>query len=544
MYKRVFLFIILFGGIINPTSIVSQVQSGDSLWIELETVRRSEPWLSNDNASGLSYLSDLKLSDIRISISKNDGDFVNYYQSGNSFEYGAKAESFYRLDKRIVFYGKIAYSAFEGKNMGGSAFIDPYRNPFDIVEYVDSTRGTKELEQYHLIGAMSMDLSGRFTLGGKIDYTAANYSKRRDLRHATRLMNLSLTLGGLYKLNERIEAGANFHYNRRIESVEFSSLGNKDKRYTSLINFGSFMGKFEEFTDNSTTAFTRSGGSFPVVNNTYGGSLQLGVEINPELKFLNDLLYHSKSGYYGRKGTNTVVFTEHDIDSYQYSGAFTLKGGRNLHTFGIKAGYDNLKNDENIYRQETSPENDGKLIVVYYGKSERLKQDIINGGVYYTFDRSVDKFNPEWTIKTGADYFQRKQTTSFYPYYRKQTLKSYQVYLNVTRSFIRDNNRYSFCLGALYGSGSGDVKKDGLYITPSDEQSEPKTIDRYLYREFEYFTADRIRGEIAFDYSRILKQPDIRVYARIQYNYTKAFDVTYLEGDHHSAFKLSIGCRF
>ena len=65
--------------------------------------------------------------------------------------------------------------------MGGSAFIDPYEQPFDIVEYTDTTRGVKNLETYRLAGAISTDLTHRVTLSAKVDYHAANYAKQKNL---------------------------------------------------------------------------------------------------------------------------------------------------------------------------------------------------------------------------------------------------------------------------------------------------------------------------------------------------------------------------
>lgn len=126
-------------------------------------------------------------------MNKSDGQFIDYFQSPDSYTLGGEAESFYRVTPRLVFHGWVSYHNFTGKQMGGSAFIDPNSTPFNMVESTDTTKGAKQQEVYRLTGSLAYDLSKRVTLGAKMDYTSTNYTKRKDLRHRNKLLNLVAT---------------------------------------------------------------------------------------------------------------------------------------------------------------------------------------------------------------------------------------------------------------------------------------------------------------------------------------------------------------
>ena len=66
--------------------------------------------------------------------------------------------------------------------------MDPYYNPINFLESVDTTTGTKTLEEYTLEGAMAYSLNDRLTLAGKVSYQSADYAKRKDPRSYSQWM--------------------------------------------------------------------------------------------------------------------------------------------------------------------------------------------------------------------------------------------------------------------------------------------------------------------------------------------------------------------
>lgn len=535
----IILFAVLFGGAFCSAKLAAQ--QVDSLWHDIDYIRYSDPRLSAYSATGLRYLPVDNISVAKIYARKGKGDFVNFYQSDNNTRLGAEVESYYRLNPTTVFFGKISYEDFKGYNMGGSSFINPNYNPIDILEFADSTRGTKKKELYHLIGGVNVDLHPKISIGGKVDYEVGNYTKEKDLRHVTDLLNLKVILGASYRLKSNIELGANYYFNRTVETLSFSREGNRDRTYESLISLGNFMGEKEGFGESAY--YTGSNKRTPMVNKFHGGSLQLYLSLSKQFSFFNEFTYKSRDGYFGTPGTSSIVLTKHNSDIFEYSGTLSLKRDHSLHTLKVSACREDLDNYENIFRIETNP---GELSVTkYYGKSETLNKEEINASAEYVGYLGIDDYNPAWEIKAGMDYYKRYQKASLYPFYRKQTINSYSTHLSGKRN-IRSGKKdmYSISLFTSYRWGDGDAYSDGLYASPSDSQKEIyKTLDRYLYREYEYITSKQINGSVTFRYTRIFIK-GIKNYIQADYSCIKAFDTKYIGGDFYNTMSLTLGCVF
>ncbi|MFT3822558.1 MAG: hypothetical protein QM731_01510 [Chitinophagaceae bacterium] len=534
MLKRILIALLLPGGVLCSAGLFAQ-QASDSAWWNYEYISNANPWLSSSGVTGLTRLQVNKISKAALSFQKTDGKFINFYQSDNSIAYSASTESYYRLNNRVVLQGGLEYENFNGKNMGGSALIDPYKNPVDIDEYADTTRGKKKLERYLLTGAVSALVTNRLTLGARVNYEAANYAKMKDLRHVNKLTNIQATAGASYNLGHGIELGADYTYTRRIESVSFAIYGTTDKQYISLINFGSFYGLAQLHGNYGYTSETR-----PLTNFTHTGALQLGLTFNENVQLVNRFSYGSRSGYYGERGTSSVVFTEHSSTLYGYEGTLSVKKQQALHSIKIKAGYEDLTNKENVYRSETS--SGGNTVIVYYGQNDLLKQQVTTASLGYTAYLGISNNNPRWVLRAGADYNDRQQTVTRYPYYRKQQISSYNLHLGGERNIIKGRGMYSLLLNAAYGAGSGTAKNDGVYVPPSSSQSQPASKDNYLYQEYEFFTKPRIQLQPAIRYSYNVDKR-VAPYVQLNYAYTKAFDVSFT-GDTRSVISATIGCSF
>ncbi|MBO9562476.1 MAG: hypothetical protein J7621_06860 [Niastella sp.] len=535
--RNIFLIVlcslILPGGILDSARLFAQER--DSAWWDAGYIYHSNAWLSSHSITGLSYMPVTKLSNATLSFHKVKGPFANFHESDNSERITAASNSVYRLNPHVVMEGQVQYEHFYGRNMNGSALINPYRNPVDIDEFADSNRGNKKLERYFLTATVSAQVHPRWTVGGRIAYEAANFAKLKDLRHVNSLTDLNTEAEVSRTIRKGTRIGASYGYHRRIESVKFETQGNTDRQYVSLINFGSFYGLAELFSDHGYTSEVR-----PLVNITHTASLHAGMRLSPSITWYNRIYYSARHGYYGEKGTTSIVFTEHTAPLYGYEGSLSWQKGTTLHSFTLKGSYETLANKENVYRSETSPA--GNQVIVYYGKKDLLSQDITQLTLEYTAFLKVANNSSLWTIKGGAGYEDRQQTTIRYPFFRKQQLTGYRVYAAGERHIIKGNNRYSFSLSAGYGGGSGTPQHDGLYIPPASGQTPPASGDLYLYREYEYLTKPRVQFGPALQYAY---KADSRVapYLRLAYTYTKAFDVSYTGHYRHSVL-VTAGCNF
>jgi hypothetical protein len=467
---------------------------------------------------------------------KGNGSFVNYHESDNSTEFGAQTESYYRLNPRVVFYGKVHYGNFTGRNMGGSAWIDPYAMPFDFVETVDTTHGTKNLERYHLVGALGVNVWRGLSLGGRIDYQAANYAKTRDLRHINKYSDLAFDVGVRYAFGNGVELGLNGFYRHNAEDITFGVYGNTDRQYTTLISYGGFFGRAEPFSERGYTY-----GSNPLFNKYHGAALQAKWRFATHWSLFAEAAGKRRSGHYGKRGTTSVMFTEHEGSEYALTG--TLQYRRNAAQHLLKATYrqEQLKNFENVYRSENTLGN--REEIVYYGNNIVRDAAWTQAGLAYTGWLGVADYRPAWRVEAGANYAQMAQTVNQYPYYRKQNIHRYDFSLSAGRTLEWRDNDFELALGAAYGKGGGAPKDDGVYSPPSSTQKPPKDFDGYLYHEFDYLTAPRAGGHVEAGYARRFL-PKLRASVSLRYAHTRALQPVRLPGNTFHFVSLSIGCTF
>lgn len=527
------------GGAIICSALSSYAQVKSPL-TDLHFIRQSEAWLSSNNATGLKYTPLDTISEISFSGTSSKGSFINYHQSNQSHSFGGQAESYFRLNNRVMLFGGMSYTNFTGRNMGASAWIDPDFAPFNIVEYADTTRGEKSMETYHLTGATAIDMNNKLTVGGKIDYLSANYVKKKDLRHLNILMDLRLSLGIMYQITDFAQLGLNYNYRKRVEETNFDCYGNTDRTYNSLISWGTFYGQVEGF---GSDGFTGKDDNNPLVDKTNGLSLQLNLNINPRLRLFNEFTINHRKGYFGIQSDQRKVYTEHSADVLSYKACLSYIRKKKLHILYIKASDDKLGNKKNNYYFDYDPES-GITYVRYNTPTKVLSRTNRQASVEYQLHTEYKDFNPKWSIVASAEYKNREQKVSVYPLYRNQTVNRFVGKLNVQRNLLSGINQYTFLLGGRFSCGNGTLLDAGNYAGSTETPTTLRSTDFNLNREFEFLTSTCITSHVGFKYSKLLNKNKIRAFASIYYERTKATDIKYIEGDTFNSFSISIGCSF
>ena len=527
----------LFGGFFHL-----QAQPTES-WRDFDFVRHSEVWLSGYNASGLTWLPDTvrTISIAEIYARKDNGKFVNYYQSDNSFTAGALTESFFRLNRKVVFYGKINYDNFTGQNMAGSAFINPDNHLFDIVETGYANSGQKQIEQYHLIGAVGARLTQSFSIGGKIDYLAANYAKHKDLRHKNSMLDMTASLGFVWQIADAVEIGANYIYRRNIEGVEFDRKGTTDRLYDPFIDLGIFYGRTEIFPiPAGGSGYTNS--KTPAFSQFNGAALQINLNLAPGLRFFNEFSALKRTGYFGSKSDAKIIFSEHEGTGLAYLGKLSFTPSQQQqHFLKFNFGYDLLTNYEIVWRPENIVGSVSGIEV--FGKSKALDKGLTNFGLEYNAYLGIKDYCPSWIISAGGNYTDRQQLVSIYPFYREQDINWWDAWVSATKRVISGKNQDEFSLGLLYGKGGGEMKNDGVLATISPDSRAPYSGDNLLLKEYEYLTAKRVTGTVGYGYTRMFR-PNLRGFMRFELGLTRAFGLSAPNEDIFHSLRLSVGCNF
>ena len=504
---------------------------------DFEFIEQTNPWLTCNNGAGLRWLTVPSTSQVKAFFNKSDGDFKNYYESNDSYAFGLNAESYFTL-KRTTFYGKVAYENFMGRNMTGSAWIDPYDAPFNILEYYDENPGKKNRENYLIAAGVGYDLLSSLRIGARFDYMATNYAKRKDLRHTNTQLDMNLTAGLTYTLADKFTVGANYIYARKIEEILFETFGTTDKVYYVHIAPGAFYGNWELF---GGSGYTAGSNPAPLFNEYQGVSAQLAFN-SRNVDLFYEFTYKSREGYYGFKHDNyDPQLTEHEADIFEQKVYAAIKGDRAVHSLSVNIAYQELDNYELAY--ESGRDEGGTYYINYFGRNQNNNRQTLSVDGEYQSAWGIEGLTPRWILSLDGLYWQQNLIASIFPFYRDQKIWQAAANIGLQRNFFVGRNLIGVTLKGGYAKGGGFEKKDGTYVTPSASTALPRESEWYLHREFEYLTAKRFNGCVAARYTRMFNK-GINAFIDARYNFTSASDIVYLDGKGFNVFQVTLGCTF
>lgn len=506
---------------------------------DFDFIKTSNPWLTSTNAAGLNMLQVDRTSFVEAFFDKENGGLIPVEGSDNSWQAGAGTESFVRISDRIAFHGALSYSYFSGRNMGGHYLMDPSYNPINFLENSEDNPGTKVKELYSLLGGMSYRLDGRWTIGAEISYEAGDYAKRKDPRPRSRWMDLGISAGAALAASDDFSAGLNFLYRRTTEDLDCNIFGTTDQQYYTFVDYGGYFGTVEGLEGTLGYIKTTSPGR-PMVNSFYGGALQLAFGDRDDILFFNELSYRYRTGHYGEKAPGSAIYCEFGGHSAKYDGSLDIHKSGILHRVSLSAEYSGLKNYENIYRRTTVP--GGSTIVEYFGQNEILKKHTFAGRLAYTGYLGISRFRPKWEYGVSAAGEYSISRATYYPFYRDRSLTAINIRLYGQRNFIAGNNIFTAGLAADGFAGSGIRNEDGTYTASASDSH--RTIDSYLYRDFEYDTAARVAGTLSFRYTRLFGDKfSAYIDVKDTYNHTLK-KPEFLADGWRNIFTVTIGCAF
>lgn len=540
--KKILSYIIMLGEVIMASSQLSaQTVYNDSLMSRnFSYVKNRDFWLTSTNAAALTQYRSANISAAEMSATHRKGGFINYDESPNTWSIGARAESYYRLSPTVVTYGMMSYDGFLGKSMTGSAFIDTSRQSFDITEDSLTNPGKKHRDTYHLIGAIGWEVRKGLDVGAKIDFTAANAAKYKDLRHKTKLMNLEASAGMFAPIGKSLALGANYTYRRNTESLIFSTYGTNDKVYNSFINYGPWIGEVEQFSDNGFTDRSRE---MPLLSEYHEGSLQASWNMMPDVVWYGALSYAYRSGYYGRKSPHTIVYMNHHSHLMGYETRLQWNGVRQQHDLIVKYDEENLVNNRSTFRSLVNDA--GASYYEYYDDVKTANRLWKHLNIEYTTYLEIENELPLWTLQAGMDRSQRKQTGYDYPFYRLQNLSRTEGFFHAERNIMLHKGILTLNLGVSYSKGKGKACVDDTFIEPSDKQSGFPQMEVFMYREYEYITAPQYSIWGGAKYAFRFPKTNLKTYVALDVTHVKAnVHQEYLVGKDHTGVELAIGCEF
>ena len=484
-------------------------------------VQQSSPWLTQRNAAALGrgLFNHESISQTELSFSHANGKLTDVSGSPSANIFQAGIGSYFRINPRTVVLGALSYDNFSGSDMTGSVFMQQ-RLPFDIIEDSLTNSGRKHRDTYQLMGAVSYSFSPSLSIGLRMDYTSGNYAKYKDLRHKNKLMDLTLTAGFLSTFNiqhSTFNIGADYTYHRRTESLEFKTYGKSEKVYKSLIDFGGMMGIVEQF---GNEGYTDKNNEMPLFEDGHGGAIQLEVSPISTLNIFGSIGFSHATGYYGSKSPYTITYTNHDRDIFTGNVRISYNKEAMRAFLDLRYQSEKLQNRINTFRGLTN--NYGATHYEYYDDTETGDKKWRNLDIDYTMYLGIRHELPTWTLAAGYHWQQRELTAYLYPYYRQQQLRTYELTAAITRNIILSKGVWSITAEGGYQKGSGDAYTDGTFVTPSDKQTKPATMEALFWRDYQYLTAPQYNFGLQLKYTFLFPGTKLCTHVRAAFDYRRA----------------------
>lgn len=504
-------------------------------------VTDADPWLPYGNAAALCRWQTDNLSWATLTANYGYGGFVNYNESSRDLHVGADVRSIYRLSKRTVAYGRISYDNAELHNMTGSVFIQPERYPFNIVEDSLTNAGKIHQDTYRLTGAVGVELWKWLSVGGRVDFTAANAAKYKDLRHKNKLMDLDASVAFYLPLTTWLNIGANYRYLRHSESLIFSTYSSNDITYKSLIEYGGMTGIVEQF--GSSTGLTGADSEKPLFYDGHGYGLQMQLSATPRLSWTGTWAMSYLKGYYGKDTPYNIVYMRHYTHRWLFTSRLQYRGHNSLHHLDTSIENEKLRNFQDQYRLSTNEH--GAQYYEYFQPLKTADKVWVNTHIAYTGYFGLRGETPTWLVQGGARIAYRKLTADNYPYYRQQHWTSTEGYLNLAHNFLLQRGLLTLEGGFSYLKGSGAPYDDGTFITPSDKQAQPDEMTAFLYREYAALMAPQYKWRTAAQYAFIFPRTSLKSYIRTDFDYHHCNAAnTYMQGSMHWNLAVTLGVNF
>lgn len=506
-------------------------------------VTDADPWLPNGNAAALTRWRSDNLSWATLRANYGYGGFVNYNESSRELRAGADVRSVYRLSKRTVGYGRISYENAEMHNMTGSAFIAPDRYPFNIVEDSLTNAGKIHQDTYRLTGAVGVDIWQGLSLGGRVDFTAANAAKYKDLRHKNKLMGTDASFALYWPATRWLSLGANYRYLRHSESVAFSTYSSNDITYKSLIEYGGMMGIVEQYSSSATNGLTTSSTERPQFYDGHGYGLQAELRLAPGLTWTGTWKMAYLKGYYGKDTPYDIVYMRHHTHRYLFTTRLQYRAARSLQHLNASIENEKLRNFQNQYRLSINEH--GAQYYEYFQPLRTADKVWVNTHIGYTGYFGLNGETPAWLLQGGARFAYRTLTAYNYPFYRRQHWTSTEGYLNVARNLLLRKGMLTLEGGVSYLKGKGSLYDDGAFITPSDKQTQPDEMMTFLYREHAALLAPQYALRTAVQYAFIFPTTRLKTYIRADFNYRHCnAGNDWLQGTMHWNAGFTVGINF
>lgn len=477
-----------------------------------DIIERRNSWNAGANVTGI-MMDSITTSYAELYENNRHGDLRNSYEAEKSWSAGAVAKSITHL-KGYSLTGSFSFDQTSGKNMSGSMFIHPGFYPVDVLEF---TPGRKDLQTYAFMGGIATDIAPNWRLGGKIDFSAANYSKRKDLRHTNYRLDLTVAPSVMYHSGE-LAIGFSYIFNKNSESVKAEVIGTAETSYNAFLDKGLMYGAYEAWNGSGIHLSESGINGFPAKELSHGAALQLQWK-----GFYGDIEYMHSSGSAGEREAIWFKFPTHRITSHL---SYRFKQGDKEHFLRLNLQWSHLTNNENVISKETV----NGITTTYVNGSNRIfEQDVFSANPEY------ELISPRGELRLGTELSASKRlVTQMYPYVASEKMLCSRTYI----SGVLHTGRFDLKAAASFSTGDF-TEKSRTVETATEAGNPPYRLTDYYNLQNEYATATHATLHLGLRYHF-----NRGIYAEVQGSYTHGFNLNYIEGASRWNETIKLGYTF
>ena len=440
-----------------------RAQRYDVLW-------RSNPWNGGPLRAGLRS-DTLSLSYAELYAAKQNGGMTDHSVSDDSFSAGVRTESV-RHFRKISFAGKFAYDYADGNNQCGSMMLRPGFWPVGIYEF---TPGRKIRETYAFTGGLSVDLSEQWRGALEVDFAAANYAKRKDLRHKNTALDLE-AVPSVQWHHGKWSAAAAYLFAKNTERVEAEEVGSTPLSYDAFFDKGLFYGVQSLWTGNGIHLTDTGINALPLKEMTHGAAL--GIQYGT---LFAEAVYRHRSGESGEKGS---VWHQFAGNGLQLRLEARFDRGDDSHWLRFRFGREVRQNRETVTVYETTG---GVVNASTYGSVPVWAARQIATRLAYEWRRGASG------VRAGADYaLVRQQSSLLYPELREQALRHWVLWTEGVWAVGRVE--LTAALSGRWGTHAESARSESSEMVP--DSAYPERLGEYAEWHDEYLTATRLGARL------------------------------------------------
>lgn len=483
-------------------------QAGD-----YERIERRNFWNCGHNAAGI-RMDSVSVSTAKLFGNYEQGGFRDTYMAESSWTAGASARTITHLE-RFSMNGTFSFENFSGKGMTGSMSSRPGYYPVDVLEF---TPGNKTMQTYSVQGGISVDLNDVFMLGAGLDYMARNYTKRKDLRHTSWMLDMTAEIGLLAKIAPDLSLGISYFYSKSSERIEAEELGISSDSYYAFLDKGMMYGVYDIWSGGGTHLNESGIKGFPVRESRHGVGIQVGCG-----GFYGEVGYVHGRGNAGEKDITWFTFSSDEVSARL---GYRLMSGGTEHFFRADVSFESMRNSESVIVKETVG---GVTYNVTYGSNRVFTKAGTSGG--FSYEAVAGRWGAWAGVRLGNT---GRMSSIIYPYIYTDSVFSGHAdvggMVKIWKLDIEASVSYGF--GAMKTS---DRISDGG--TEADRR--PDRLADWYDRQNEYLTAGRI-GSMASVRYNFWKG----LYVEAEARYCRAFSLKHIAGNDRVLGALSLGYTF